>query len=258
MATFTTTAKHALRWLTGANVGSDIDAGFQALAEDLDSKIVAYSSGPLGSRPTSTLGSPGVAGRQYYATDVRVLYLDVGTAWLGLNEPLGSIQEYAGASDPADTSWLLCDGRAISRITYAALFDVTGTAFGSGDGTNTFNLPDHRGRASVGPDNMGTAAGVANRIPNSNRARGQSGGEERHVLTPAEGPIRNHAHVPPGPNALFDTVNNTGTGPNAATSPYGQNSGVAATGNPVGGEQNGAAHNIMQPYVVTNRIIRVA
>lgn len=53
----------------------------------------------------------------------------------------GSILEWGGTTAPA--GYLLCDGSAVSRTTYADLFDVTGTRFGSGDGSTTFNLPDY-------------------------------------------------------------------------------------------------------------------
>ena len=43
-------------------------------------------------------------------------------------------------------NWLLCDGQAVSRTTYAELFELIGTKFGSGDGTTTFNVPDYRGK----------------------------------------------------------------------------------------------------------------
>ncbi len=43
-------------------------------------------------------------------------------------------------------NWLLCNGQAISRTTYADLFSVIGTKYGSGDGTTTFNVPDYRGK----------------------------------------------------------------------------------------------------------------
>jgi hypothetical protein len=69
MPTYGTTARYALRKLLGSNVMSDIDAGIGALADDIDGKMVGYSSGPIGSRPTSTTGTPGIAGRQYRATD---------------------------------------------------------------------------------------------------------------------------------------------------------------------------------------------
>ena len=62
--------------------------------------------------------------------------------------PAGVIVPYGGASAPA--GWLLCDGSAISRTTYAALFAAIGTAFGTGDGSTTFNLPDMREVVPVG------------------------------------------------------------------------------------------------------------
>ncbi len=57
--------------------------------------------------------------------------------------PVGSIQAYGGTTAP--WGWLLCQGQAISRATYAELFNVIGTSFGSGDGSTTFNVPDLRG-----------------------------------------------------------------------------------------------------------------
>ena len=57
--------------------------------------------------------------------------------------PPGSVMAYMGTTAP--TGWLLCDGSAILRTQYAALFAVLGTASGAGDGSTTFNLPDMRG-----------------------------------------------------------------------------------------------------------------
>lgn len=57
--------------------------------------------------------------------------------------PVGSI--IAHASNIAPSGWVECDGRALSRVVYHTLFDVIGTRFGSGDGVNTFNVPDLRG-----------------------------------------------------------------------------------------------------------------
>lgn len=70
----------------------------------------------------------------------------VSTAWyrlfLRLAEeiPIGTVTLFAGASAPSQT--LLCDGAAVSRTTYAELFDVIGITFGPGDGSTTFNLPN--------------------------------------------------------------------------------------------------------------------
>ena len=57
-----------------------------------------------------------------------------------------------GASTPP-TGWLECDGSAISRTTYSALFAAIGTTWGVGDGSTTFNIPDLRGYHLRGWDN---------------------------------------------------------------------------------------------------------
>ncbi len=79
-----------------------------------------------------------------------------GVEFPGMLVPIGSILAYSGASAP--TGWVLCDGAAISRTTYATLFAAIGTSFGTGDGSTTFNVPDLRGRVLVGKDDMGGTA----------------------------------------------------------------------------------------------------
>ena len=67
--------------------------------------------------------------------------------------PAGAILAFGGAIAP--TGWLLCNGAAISRVTYLNLFNAIGTAHGYGDNvptTGTFNLPDYRGRFIRGVD----------------------------------------------------------------------------------------------------------
>lgn len=54
--------------------------------------------------------------------------------------------------DTAPDGWLVCDGRALSRTTYSALFNIIGITFGSGDGSTTFNIPDLRGEFIRGYD----------------------------------------------------------------------------------------------------------
>lgn len=76
-----------------------------------------------------------------------------------LQLPSGTLIDFAGTVEPS--GWLFCDGRAVSRTTYASLFASISTAFGSGDGSTTFNLPDFRGRFARYNDNMGTAQGAA-------------------------------------------------------------------------------------------------
>lgn len=107
--------------------------------------------------------------------------------------PIGSIVEYAGSTAP--TNWLLCFGQAISRTTYATLFGIIGTTYGVGDGSTTFNIPDKRGRVSVGKDNMGGSA--ASRVTTGGSAidgstLGASGGGQTQTLTTAQIPSHTH------------------------------------------------------------------
>lgn len=64
--------------------------------------------------------------------------------------PIGTIISQCKTSAPS--GFLYCNGTAISRSTYSALFAEVGTAFGTGDGSTTFNLPDLRGRFLRGQD----------------------------------------------------------------------------------------------------------
>lgn len=64
-----------------------------------------------------------------------------GTLWA--DTPVGTINAYGGTTAP--DGWMLCQGQAISRTDYADLFAIIGTAFGTGDGSTTFNVPDLRG-----------------------------------------------------------------------------------------------------------------
>lgn len=97
---------------------------------------------------------------------------------------VGGIQMYAGAAAP--TGWLLCQGQAVSRTTYAALFAVCGTTFGAGDGSTTFNIPDMRGRSPIG---VGTGAGL------TARTLGQLVGTETHTLTGNQSGTSVHNHT---------------------------------------------------------------
>ena len=71
---------------------------------------------------------------------------------------IGEVRTFAGPSTAVPSQWYLCYGQQVSRTTYASLFTVIGTTYGSGDGTTTFNLPDLRGRIEVGKDDMGGSA----------------------------------------------------------------------------------------------------
>lgn len=116
----------------------------------------------------------------------------VTVSQLGSAFPVGMIVDYAGATPPV--GWLLCYGQAISRTDYAALFTAIGTAYGAGDGTTTFLLPDCRGRLRAGRDNMGGTD--AERLSGfwSNLARTLGGvfGTASHILITGQMPTHSH------------------------------------------------------------------
>ena len=98
-----------------------------------------------------------------------------GTTWVAGTDnsggalPEGMISPFGGTAAP--TGWLLCDGSAVSRTTYSTLFAAIGVAYGSGDGSTTFNLPDLRGRFMRGVD------GTANNDPDkASRTASNTGG----------------------------------------------------------------------------------
>ena len=92
---------------------------------------------------------------------------------------VGSISIYAGSGVP--NGYLVCDGSAVSRSEYSALFDVIGVTYGVGDGETTFNLPDLSSRVGMGFS--------------ANYMEGNSGGEALHVLDVSETPT--HSHIIP-------------------------------------------------------------
>ncbi len=65
-------------------------------------------------------------------------------------DPPGTVVAFAGSAVP--TGWLLCDGSAVNRGTYARLYTAIGTTYGAGDGAATFNVPDLRGEFIRGFD----------------------------------------------------------------------------------------------------------
>ena len=72
--------------------------------------------------------------------------------------PSGSLVPFGGATVPA--GWLLCNDQAVSRTTYARLFAIIASGFGSGDGTTTFNVPDLRDRLPLGKGTNNSTLGA--------------------------------------------------------------------------------------------------
>jgi microcystin-dependent protein len=101
--------------------------------------------------------------------------------------PTGVIVMYAAASAP--TGWLICDGTAVSRVTFSSLFTLIGTTYGAGNGTTTFNLPN-----------------LQQRFPRQDTAHlGTAGGATTHGHTVQGGATPVTAQI---------TIAQSGTGPN--------------------------------------------
>lgn len=148
--------------------------------------------------------------------------------------PTGAVTMYGAAAAPS--GWLNCDGAAVSRTTYSALFTVVGSTYGAGDGTTTFNLPNLKGRVPVG---VGTGSGL------TARTLAATGGEENHTLTVAEIPSHTHS------GAETSAVNLVG-GASGAYVRLTSDGTVTQTGSTGGG----GGHNTMQPFLVLNFIIK--
>jgi microcystin-dependent protein len=172
----------------------------------------------------------------------------------GMRMP-GEMTAWAGASAPPD--WLLCDGAAVSRTTYAALFAVIATTFGAGDGSTTFNVPDMRGKAAYGKAAAGTAATL-----------GSSFGALDHTHTYTQVPNHTHPITDPGhshgnhidpaaagpaPNAFITTSNWNGV---ANRNTEVATTGITGTGNPAGGVSTGTTNTSNPPGLVANYIIK--
>ena len=138
------------------------------------------------------------------------------------------------ATPTAPLGNLLCNGVAVSRTLYANLFSAIGTLYGAGDGSTTFNLPNCNGRVLVG---AGTGSGLTNRV------LAAIGGEENHVLTVAELAPHTHSELACGSHLV---------GPNI----YGSVA-VGNVGATTGSTGSGSGHNTMQPFLVSNFIIKV-
>jgi microcystin-dependent protein len=183
--------------------------------------------------------------------------------------PIGCGMEYWGSTVPS-SNFVFAYGQAISRTDYPICFARLGTTHGSGDGSTTFNLPDKRGRASAGKDDMGGSA--ANRLSGGapgvdGSTLGASGGEQTQTLVTSQIPVHSHANTLNDPghshsiNAVASDVSNTFGGQGALTVPrvFAATMQAATTGITITNVNagSGGAHNNVQPTIVCNYIIRV-
>lgn len=109
--------------------------------------------------------------------------------------PVGTLIQSASLNVP-NAKWLFCDGRAVSRTSYASLFTAIGTRFGIGDGSTTFNIPDLRRRIPIGASDVSTSSDVGQNegiATHTNRTITHT-----HSGAPHTHDLKNHTHSLPG------------------------------------------------------------
>jgi len=112
--------------------------------------------------------------------------------------PTGAILPYGGSTAP--TNYLLCDGSAVSRSTYAALFAILSTSYGVGDGSTTFNLPNLKGRFPLGY----SASAPTKTFTFSSRSS--------NTITVTGADSHAHNEIQTGQAVLYDTTSSVITG----------------------------------------------
>jgi len=199
--------------------------------------IVAQSSDP------GALG----AGSIWSDTDNHVTYrrTDDDAQWVPIGSKVGDILFWGGTEANAPSGFAICDGTAISRTTFALLFDIIGTTFGIGDGSTTFNLPD------LQTDNR-FVRGATN-----DAGVGDTGGETTHVISEAELPAHSHA-ISPNPHTHGipkGTSSGFGIEPPDTSSTGGGVSNVNTTSLSSASVGSGTAHENKPPFVDCHYII---
>lgn len=269
-----------------ADTPADIETAVKPLALALDPLVPTAAQR---SAMAAVGGTPPGAGNKF------VTVADL----VAMMVPIGAIVPYAGSALPPVTGgveWAWADGGLINAGTYAAFAGSVGHAYNGGvdPGGGMVRKPDKRGRVCVGADSFG-ATGAAGRLPNSPRARGQNGGEERHPLTIPE--LASHGHTdgslttntiaahghgatfsypyfivadrPSGGTSINvplaagatrsligqDLSQTNVTSTNATATSGSHNHTVTGTTDPTG---TGTPHNVLQPYEVDHYLVRVA
>ena len=169
----------------------------------------------------------------------------------------GIVVPWGSASIPS--GFLLCDGTAVSRSTYAALFAIISTTYGIGDGTTTFNVPDLRDRTICGVSSGNSKALAqtvgANTVTPTGNIAGSTGAT---TLSSAQIPSHSHTIQVLVGGAMSPSGISTGTPPESGLS-------ASSTSNAGSGQSHdhalsanfsGSANSVLQPTLVLNYIIK--
>ena len=175
----------------------------------------------------------------------------------------GTITTWTDSTLP--TGFLECNGAAVSRSTYSALFNVIGTTYGAGNGSSTFNLPDLEDNVAIGKSSNKALAstGGANTVANSGNISGSTAN-----ATLSEAQLAEHNHPASSPKKLGGPVpqNSPGTfggrqeviSNNSGNIPVSVGNAGSGDGHSHNMSANfsGTANSVIQPYLALIYIIK--
>lgn len=169
--------------------------------------------------------------------------------------PVGTLEIFAGDSAKVPQGWMLCDGSAISRTDYPKLFAVIGEAYGAGDGSTTFNIPNMQGRVPVG---------VSSSYELASKGGAKTVTIPTHTLTVSEMPSHTHTQNSHNHNLGRRNVYAVSGSAVAVVTYGGGTANDSETGNTTATNKNtggGNAHghgsvSTLQPYTALNYIIK--
>lgn len=216
--------------------------------------------------PTGTL----ISGSIYTA-----MYYNSGNSWrlkdfhqVPFTVPIGGLVDFVGASVP-NSSFVFPIGQAISRTTYAALFAIIGTTYGTGDGSTTFNVPDLTGRTTAMKEASATRL-TSTYFGGNSTVLGAVGGAESQTLTASQIPSITSTgtatgisgggqRIPVAGNSEADlsfSPAGSGTHVPIATG-WSFSNALSGTASVSSSNTGGAAHPIVQPTMILNKLLRI-
>ena len=164
----------------------------------------------------------------------------------------GTIVPWSDTTAPS--GFLECNGQAVSRTAYSALFAIVGTTYGSGNGSTTFNVPDLKNDVPLGRSNAKALAstGGANTVASTGNI---SGSTANHTLTTPE--MASHSHPTGKPSGIWLCCPNQSSGRLSNPANTGSAGGGGAHQHNMSANFSGDATSVLQPYVALMYIIKI-
>jgi microcystin-dependent protein len=169
--------------------------------------------------------------------------------------PTATIVPWSSASVP--TGFLECNGQAVSRSTYSALFAIVGTTYGAGNGSSTFNVPDLQNNVAVGKSNNKALAstGGANTVTSTGNVGGSTANA---TLSTAQ--LASHSHqtgiTTSNPGGMSMQIVQSSGGVNPAPNNTGNTGSGQGHSHNMSATFSGDATSVLQPYLTVIYIIK--